>query len=69
MYANDLPMEDRIGAEMRLFAATETLVSVLKQRGATRTQAWEYARALPAGPGVETIRRAQFDLVWPEEKW
>ncbi|WP_188279337.1 hypothetical protein [Streptomyces sp. CBMA29] len=60
---------DRITKELALFSATEEIVAVLKQRGASREEAWAHLRALSAGAGTESllpVAKAQFDLVWPE---
>lgn len=57
-----------IDLEMVLLAATENLVGLLRDLGLNRTQAWDYILNLTADEATEPIRRAQFDLVWPEEE-
>lgn len=56
---------DPVDAEIALLSATQNLVSVLKDFGLTRKQAWDYIRNLDVDESTTPIRRAHFDMVWP----
>lgn len=62
------PRETLIQAESALFAATEEIVSAMKEQGFTRQEAQQRLERLQEGQDRQAceVAMAQFDMIWPE---